>query len=139
MHNLVTFKWLLLIECLFLLSCKQACNSPENTNRDTTIAPAEKDPINANTQPPVAGLSNTDVQYLDLMIPQDAMVEIYYVGDPAELPYIEALKRYLETKHTIITVFKTKSFPQDVTPAGRLYIHDTGDHRYVLYIFNTLK
>ena len=96
--------------------------------------PGKKDA--SSTQPLVTNLSNSDIQYLDLMIPQDAMVEIYHNGNAATQVYIDALKNYLKTKLTTITVFKTEKFPQDVKPTGRLYIHDTGDHRYVLYIFD---
>lgn len=79
-------------------------------------------------------LSNEDIQYLNFMIPEDATVDIYYKGSSDDMEYAEELKRYLLTKKTIINVVKNNDFPYEATPHGRLYIHDTGDHRYVLYI-----
>lgn len=120
----------------FSASCQQTGNSKKSESDAAHIAtPVTKDPVTIHMQPPIDGISRPDMQYLDLMIPEDAMVEIYYNGDPSELAYIEALKNYLQAKHNTISVFKTNDFPPDVKPAGRLYIHDTGDHRYVMYIF----
>lgn len=136
MNKLFEFKWLLLLVFPFVLSCRQPLNSKINDkDSGNAIIPVKGDSANTIVNPPLSNLSYSDIQYLDLMIPQDAMVEIYHNGNKAEMVYVDELKKYIETKHAIITVFETKNFPYDVKPTGRLYIHDTGDHRYVLYVF----
>lgn len=80
-------------------------------------------------------LTRENIQYIDLMVADDAMVEIYYKDGAGILEYIEEIKTYLKTKRTGIKVIAVAGLPQNIKPEGRLYIHDTGDHRYVLYIF----
>lgn len=136
MNKLLKDKWRLLIVSLCMLSCQQSQNS-EKTYRPpaNAVVTAKGDSAYNIIQLPVTNLSGSDIQYLDLMIPQDAMVEIYYNAGKTEPEYIDELKKHLKSKYITITVFETSNFPRDVKPVGRLYIHDTGDHRYVLYIF----
>lgn len=121
---------------LAIMICLSGCNDNATVPGTDTI-PAQQPPALkpvTDTTADTSGISSHDRQYIDLMIPQDAMVEIYYNGSKAELPYIESLKKYMATKKTIIKIFEAKDFPFDAKPVGRLYIHDTGDHRYELYI-----
>ena len=121
------------IGCIFIIitQCWSACDNPSpvvKTKKDSSAISVESKINNYN-------LTDEDIHYLDLMIPKYAMVEIYYKQNLADSSYIGSLKKYLNTKHTIITVIETKNYPYEAKPNGRLYIHYTGDDRYVLYIF----
>ncbi|MFT3947731.1 MAG: hypothetical protein QM763_12240 [Agriterribacter sp.] len=124
------FRFVFIIAITFLFACNAAITENETHSQEQELPGSSQQYLEDSFK-----LSSQDVQYLDLMIPQDAMVEIYYSVNQAGQEYIAALKEYLKTKHAVITVYQTKNFPQDIKPVGRLYIHDTGDHRYVLYIF----
>ncbi|MCC6290434.1 MAG: hypothetical protein IT249_21370 [Chitinophagaceae bacterium] len=114
-----------------------ACNSPVDTNKikvsDIKDSQYSSGKTGKNNNSFV-GLKKEDIQYMDLMIADDAMVEIYYKSGSNILDYIEKISVYLKTKRAGIKITAVESLPENIQPMEKLYIHDTGDHRYVLYV-----
>ncbi|MFT4017249.1 MAG: hypothetical protein QM668_09830 [Agriterribacter sp.] len=123
----------LLIIVLNALSCSSSTNKEAIRivhQKDQEHKPA----IAADDIDRFATLTKEDMQYIDLMIEDDAMVEIYYKASAGMPDYIEEIKAYLKAKRTGIKLIAVENFPENIKQEGKFYIHDTGDHRYVLYV-----
>ncbi|MFT3747876.1 MAG: hypothetical protein QM768_06140 [Agriterribacter sp.] len=128
------YNFFFLIIVLNALSCSSSTNTEAIKivrQKDQEYKPATAADYNNS----FATLIKEDIQYIDLMIEDDAMVEMYYKTGAGMPDYIEEIKTYLKTKRNGIKVIAVENFPENIVPVGKLYIQDTGDHRYVLYAF----
>jgi desulfoferrodoxin (superoxide reductase-like protein) len=129
------FNFFFLIAGLYILSCKSSVDSKKINAADEKkqhYPIVEKTAADNN----FINLEKGDIQYIDLMIDNDATVEIYYKPNEKILQYIDAIKAYLKTKKNTVKIIAVQNFPENIKPVERLYIQDTGDHLYLLYVFD---
>ncbi len=117
-----------------LLLCSCAGHRGEGT--PPTALPEQKQPVEISPRE-TFGISEEDLQYIDLIIPEYAEIIFYYEDAPATLAFSEKLLAYFRQNRASIELHKMKKITdRENTGARRFYIDFTGDHRYVVRLYN---
>ncbi len=117
--------------CLFVSGCAY----PPGNER---IA---KDTMNENEQVSTVqsqfGISEEDLRYIDLMVPEYAEIVLYHEDAPETIAFAKQLIAWFRANHASIELHQVKKITDREPPDTRNFSIDfIGDHRYMVRLFN---
>ncbi len=84
------------------------------------------------------GLSEQDIQYIDLIVPEYAEIILYREATPEAIALSERLIAWFRSIHASIELREVSSITDRQPPANRQFsIEFIGDHRYVVRVFHS--
>lgn len=128
----MTFSKLLsgILMCLFVYGCVQPSDNVPGTDTGTKRNPAVTP----------ACITDEDLRYVDLMVPEYAEVILYHEEGLETIELAECLIAYFQSNHASVEKHAVARITDGKYPEMRnFYIDFIGDHRYVVRIYNPTK
>ncbi len=123
----------LMLPVVIIFSSLAGCVNHAGDSPAATVVPEQ--PVRTGRE--TFGISEEDLRYIDLVVPEYAEIVLYHEDAPGTVAFAKQLIAWFRANHASIELHQVKKITDREPPDTRNFSIDfIGDHRYVVRLFN---